>query len=198
MSVFRLPPSSFILPLVASLVLLAPAVQAKSGEHVSVTPGTVGRLDPGMQQIQDDAQAAVESNRDDPVAHVALGNVYSDQGFYGQAVMEFQTAIEKKPNDFKAHVSMAYAYYKQGDRDKAIGWFKKALKLNPKNVPTWASLAYCYEKNNEWKLAVKAYQQYLKLAPSGDDARLARLAIKDLQDKLRRYGEPKPYALPPP
>lgn len=180
------------------LVSSAPALAQHGGTNVSVTPGSIGYVDPGLQQIQDDAKAAVDANPKDPVAHVTLGNVYSDQGYYPQAVEEYKNALQLKSNDFKAHVSMAYSYYKQGDRDKAIDWFRKALKVNAKNAPTWASLAYCYEKNNEWKLAVQTWQQYLRLAPNGDDARIAKWSIRDLQDKLRRLGEPKPYALPPP
>ena len=171
--------------------------RAASGTHPKLAPGAIGYVDPGLQQIQDDAQAQIDSNPNDPVAHVNMGNVYSDQGYYPQAASEFQQALKLKGNDFKAHVSMAYAYYKQGDRDHSIEWFKKALKINPKNAPTWASLAYVYEKNLEWKLAVQTYQQYLRLAPNGDDAKLARYSIKLLQEKLKKYGEPKPYAIPP-
>src|SRR5204862_4654037 len=52
-------------------------------------------------------------------AHLQLGNLYSDQTQYGQAIPEYVKALENNSDIPDAHYRLGQAYVHTGEKDKA-------------------------------------------------------------------------------
>src|SRR5208282_4766444 len=52
-------------------------------------------------------------------AHLQLGNLYSDQGKYAEAVPEYLLALELNPDLADAHYRLGQAYVRTGQKDLA-------------------------------------------------------------------------------
>jgi tetratricopeptide (TPR) repeat protein len=57
-------------------------------------------------------------NKDRP--HCGLGNAYTDQGRYQEAIAQFTEALRINPNYAEAHYNLGNAYARQGKYQKAV------------------------------------------------------------------------------
>ena len=72
-----------------------------------------------VHQIESLLKKSVELGPKLAEAHVQLGNLYSDQGRYADAVPEYQSALEINADLADAHYRLGQAYVHTGQKDRA-------------------------------------------------------------------------------
>jgi tetratricopeptide (TPR) repeat protein len=77
-----------------------------------------------LQQIESLLKKAVALDPKLAEAHLQLGNLYSDQAQYAEAVPEYEKALENNPNLADAHYRLGQAYVHTGQKDKAQAQFQ--------------------------------------------------------------------------
>ena len=75
--------------------------------------------DANLQQIETLLKTAVTLDPKLPEAHLQLGNLYSDQNKYGEAVPEYEKALQFSPDLADAHYRLGQAYVRTGDKERA-------------------------------------------------------------------------------
>jgi len=74
---------------------------------------------------------ALESTRDNSIAHDDLGNALYQQGHIEQGIAEYREALEIDPKDPEAHYNLGTALLDKGYPETAIGEFRAALRVQP-------------------------------------------------------------------
>ena len=77
-----------------------------------------------LHQIESLLKTAVALDPKLAAAHLQLGNLYSDQAQYAEAVPEYQKALENNPDLADAHYRLGQAYVHTGEKDKAQAQFQ--------------------------------------------------------------------------
>jgi tetratricopeptide (TPR) repeat protein len=75
--------------------------------------------DANLQQIETLLKTAVTLDPKLPEAHLQLGNLYSDQNKYAEAVPEYEKALQFSPDLADAHYRLGQAYVRTGDKERA-------------------------------------------------------------------------------
>ena len=77
--------------------------------------------DPGVdvRQIESLLKKAIALDQDLAEAHLQLGNLYSDQGKYAEAVPEYQRALDLNADLADAHYRLGQAYVHTGQKESA-------------------------------------------------------------------------------
>jgi tetratricopeptide (TPR) repeat protein len=94
-----------------------------------------------------------------------LGNRYSIQGLYQQAIDLYTRAISLDPQLAEAHYNRGLAYDNLGQYQNAIHEYKVAIGLNPGNVPAHNNLGRLYVKEGECELAIEILRKGLEMDP---------------------------------
>jgi tetratricopeptide (TPR) repeat protein len=93
--------------------------------------------------------------------------------FYGRA-------LELKPDNAEALTGLGLCYIDSDQPGNAIAQFQKALAANSRYSDAHMGLAEAFRSRGQKRDAVKHYQRYLDLAPDGNEASVAREALKQL------------------
>lgn len=67
-------------------------------------------------------------------AHLQLGNLYSDQGLFAEAIPQYEKALENNPNIADAHYRLGQAYVHTGDKEKAQPQFQVYQQLRAQHM----------------------------------------------------------------
>ena len=105
----------------------------------------------------------VQNDPYDAAAWDALGNQYTANGRYQEAIQMYEQAfsLETRNSAFAYHLGLAYAAV---DRDNdAVGLFKKAIELDPNDALTHATLGGCYRRLGLVELARKHIEKVRSL-----------------------------------
>jgi tetratricopeptide (TPR) repeat protein len=97
-----------------------------------------------------------------------------------QAIDIYDRALALRPNDAEALTGLGFCFLDLEDNDSAIGEFSKAVRSNSRFSDAYMGLAEAFRARNQKRDAVKNYQKYLDITPDGQDAEVARRALKDL------------------
>src|SRR4029077_11863700 len=81
-------------------------------------------------QLASFAHELIEFDRTSPQAWCAVGNTFSLQKDYDQALKCFQRAIQVDPHFAYAHTLQGHEYVSNEDYDKAQNAFRAALKID--------------------------------------------------------------------
>ena len=105
-------------------------------------------------------------NKDPSVleARYILGNIYSKQKKYVEAIEEYKKALEVDPEYYESIFGIALAYKKSGKYDEAIVGFKRLIDIDPKDTKPLLHLGDIYEVQGELDKAMR----YLKSAVTID------------------------------
>ena len=87
-----------------------------------------------FQQIEMLLKKSVELDAKFPEAHLQLGNLYSDQAQYGQAIPEYLKALENNSDIPDAHYRLGQAYVHTGEKDKAQAQFEVYQQLRAQHL----------------------------------------------------------------
>jgi tetratricopeptide (TPR) repeat protein len=92
--------------------------------------------DPGLdlQQIEQLLKKAIELNPKFAEAHLQLGNLYSDQSKYAEAIPEYVRARELDPTLGDVYYRMGQAYVHVGEKDRAQEQFQIYQKVRAEHM----------------------------------------------------------------
>ncbi|MGB3729561.1 MAG: tetratricopeptide repeat protein [Thermodesulfobacteriota bacterium] len=117
--------------------------------------------------------------------HNYLGNSLIYQGYYPQAIKQFQSAIKLDPNYASAYQNMGIAYYYMNKPQDTIKSQKKAISLNPNSPDAYYFLAQGYDKTKNTQQAISYYNQFLQHSLGQDEY---SIYVKAAQQRLAALG----------
>lgn len=124
---------------------------------------------------------ALQSTRNNDMAHYCLGSALRDQGNIEGALKNFQEAVRINPdfpdyhNDTAIILSMHYQRH-----DEAIHHFQQSLQLDPRNSNTHLNLAIVLANKNDVEGALRHFQTAASLDPGNEKAQLALAKFLEL------------------
>ncbi len=148
------------LPLLFLLLLVPATVLAKD-----VYKGFLDESIPHHRAIKD-TLALIEAHPDEAGLYNDLGCLIAWDGFWRDALRNFETAARLDPKDDKPLFNAGVVHAWQGEWGSAKGAFKKALKRRPGNWPAWWMLGYAEERLGNREAAVVAYKTSLRVDTS--------------------------------
>lgn len=95
--------------------------------------------------------------------HALMGEIYSNEKQYGDAIREYKAALAKRPDAPGIHFSIGVAYWVEHDRERAEPEFLEAFKENPDNPLTNLYLGDIAVHKQEFVEACR----YLRVAKKG-------------------------------
>jgi len=93
------------------------------------------------------------------------GLIYSDQGYWEDAIQPYQRALEIAPNHTYIAVELANNYVALNELDDAIGVLDGALQKNPNDPMVLFTLANVYTRSGEKEKAFEFYHRCLDTNP---------------------------------
>ena len=137
-------------------------------------------LDPGIPQHKAtlDILARLEETPNDASLHNDLGCLIARDGFWRDALREFETAEKLDKKDGRAPYNAGLVQTTRGAWGSARSAFKKAVDRDPGNWPAWWMLGFAEEKLGNSDSAVKAYAQSLRVDTSLFDVKKNPFALQ--------------------
>ncbi|MDY6973186.1 MAG: 6-hydroxymethylpterin diphosphokinase MptE-like protein [Thermodesulfobacteriota bacterium] len=118
------------------------------------------------------------------IFNVNLARGYLRNGFYEQAIKEYESAISKEQRFYFLYFEIGSIYMKYGEYGKAIEAFERYLESSPDSYELVAKIGTCYlAKGMPWKAKIK-YQEALKIQPEFAVARLGLSKIEELERRM--------------
>jgi tetratricopeptide (TPR) repeat protein len=129
---------------------------------------------------------ALELDPNDWVAHVNLGQIYSGQGRWQEAVAAYQAALASADEDLPAalYLRIGEAYEQSGDPEAALRTYEQALALEPDSPQALEALGGYYFRREDWTKAEEVLQQEIAAHPNRLEARLNLGAVYLAQRRL--------------
>jgi tetratricopeptide (TPR) repeat protein len=93
------------------------------------------------------------------------GKIYSDQGYYEDALRPYQAALQNAPNDSYIALELANNYLALGQTDKAIDLLAGALEKNARDTGVLFSLAAAHLNTGNYDRAQEYYLRCLDVDP---------------------------------
>ena len=90
--------------------------------------------DLNLQQIESLLKTSIALDPKLAEAHLQLGNLYSDQNKYAEAVPEYEKALQFGPDLADAHYRLGQAYVRTGDKDRAQQQFQVYQQLRAEHL----------------------------------------------------------------
>ena len=122
--------------------------------------------------LQDEAnlKTFLQTNPKDLNALVQLGNLYYDNGQFGDAVIWYGKALEIDPNNPNVRTDRGTSYWRLGQADSAIAEFQKSLQVDPSHAQTLYNLGVVYVNGkNDPAQARKVWEKLLATNPNYPD-----------------------------
>jgi hypothetical protein len=139
-----------------------------------------GFLDPGNPQHRAtlDILARLEKTPNDASLHNDLGCLIARDGFWRDALREFETAEKLDKKDGRAPYNAGLVEMTRGKWGAARSAFKKAVDRDPGNWPAWWMLGFAEEKLGNTGSAVSAYTRSLRVDTSLFDVKRNPYAVQ--------------------
>ena len=102
------------------------------------------------------------------LAHSLLGDLYSQQGAYGQAVKAYGRACELDPWSFDDHYKLGGAWRHLQEYPQAIDALRRACQLRPDHAMAHFDLGRCFYQTGDYEQAQRYCQQAAELDPKND------------------------------
>ena len=153
-----------ILPLLVLLVLpgTAPAPD--------IYKAFLDERKPGHRAIKE-TLTLIEKNPNDGSLYNDLGCLIAWDGFWRDALRNFDKAAELSPKDSRPLFNAGLVEAWRGEWSSARSRFRKAVKRDPGNWPAWWMVGYSEEQLDNPDAAVEAYKQSLRVDTSLFDIR---------------------------
>jgi hypothetical protein len=139
-----------------------------------------GFLDPGIPQHRATLEilARLEENPNDASLHNDLGCLIARDGFWRDALREFEAAEKLDKKDGRAPYNAGLVHTTRGAWGDARAAFKKSVHRNPGNWPGWWMLGFAEEKLGNADAATKAYAQSMRVDTSLFDVKRNPYAVQ--------------------
>jgi len=133
-----------------------------------------------------DAMAAAP---DDPEIRLVLGNLYREQGRFGDAELILRSLLEIDDENAEAYLAIGLLYAEGGRLDAAEKALAAAWELDPGNSKIAKNVAYLYRFYlNNPEASIEWFSRYLRSNPKRDpDINLIRAELSDLIERYPDY-----------
>ncbi len=139
----------------------------------------------GMRQkAEQELLAAIKLAPLDVRPRVSLGELYFDEGKYGEAAEQFETSNRSLPTT-RACYGLGLAEWMSGNRAGAESAFRTALEIEPAGAQPHFMLGLFYGATGRLAEAIQEYQAGLRLDPGN---RKALAALAKLQEQAASAG----------
>jgi len=118
-----------------------------------------------LSTADQDATHAAQINSQLPDVLLALGQVRTLQGKYGEAVSDFERVLTIDNRSDGAYRGLAKAYAATGLPDKAEDAWQKAIALRPNSVDVYNALGKFEMTRGSYAKAAESYRKAVNLAP---------------------------------
>ncbi len=108
-----------------------------------------------------------------------LGNAYSREHRYTEAIKAYEKALQFDPRKERALIGLGIAYEQKYRFDEAAGMYLRAIRLDPRNARSHYLLARTLEKMDRTDPAKKHYAKALEINPRLKPARAALERLRD-------------------
>jgi tetratricopeptide (TPR) repeat protein len=98
-------------------------------------------------------------------AHKSLGDAFSEQGRFGEAMDQYQEAFRLNPQYADAHYNLGITLLKEGRIDEAINQFQEAIREKPNYADPHNNLGFCLDKKGQTDEAISQLQEAIRLKP---------------------------------
>ncbi len=119
------------------------------------------KAQPVFDQAAEVLQEAVRRNRANPDAWSRLGVLYSEQGYFDDAVDAFGKAIELRPQDAQEYVNRGEAYRLLKNPELAIKDLTMAVELDPAHGAAHYALGRAYFSDKKYAEAISHFDAAL-------------------------------------
>jgi DNA-directed RNA polymerase subunit alpha len=116
--------------------------------------------------------------------HYQWGRLQEVQGFYTQALENYQIAVDLAPNHQQALFHLAYRYDLAGDEEAAIGYYQQTTAGSRVSISALLNLAILYEDAGDYEKASQAVDRVLAAYPNHARATLFK---KDIESSKTMY-----------
>ncbi|HET7152755.1 MAG TPA: tetratricopeptide repeat protein, partial [Candidatus Kapabacteria bacterium] len=106
---------------------------------------------------------AVEMDKSNTDAVLALGDLYSKGGVFILAKEQYETALRMDPKSVITHRKLAQAFDRNGETDSAIAEYNKVLAIDSNNIDVLQDLGSIYVEGRRWKDAYVVYDKLSRL-----------------------------------
>jgi len=145
----------------------------------------------------------LEKDQNVPGVHLMLGQAYTQQQNYPDALAEFTRALELDPHTAEAHYGSGMVALKQGKLDTSADEFQQELSVNPGYIPAKYQLGYVRLEMHQTDAAIPLLQDVVSRQPNDSDAHYelgkalleqgkVKDAIQDLETSIHLH--PTDYA----
>lgn len=115
---------------------------------------------------EDAYQRAIEMSGGNPAAHLALADVYLQQGKDSQALKTLEQAYLRTPQDAKLNLALGKLSIRRNEAAKALNYFAAGLKGAPHDADLLNGQGIALDMQSKHKQAQKAYKAALDNAGS--------------------------------
>ena len=124
---------------------------------------------------------------------VALGDLYSINGQYDQAIFELEAAIKQHANAVNAYITLAQVYAEQGRFEIAEATFRQAEEVESGYWGVHRAFGHFYYDQSRYADAIERYKKVAELAPDHgighDNLGNTYLAIGELDLAEQAFNE---------
>lgn len=96
--------------------------------------------------------------------HNYLGTALRTQGYYNEAIAEYNKAIKFNQNYAPAYMNLGITYFYQKKFRESIASLQKAISLNPNYPDAYFFIAQSYDKVNNPQQAVLNYRKFIDIS----------------------------------
>ena len=100
-----------------------------------------------------------------------LGNKYSQEGKYQEAILAFQKVIEIEPKNIPARLGLGQVYVVTMEFAKAEKALKEVIDIDPKNIPARVDLFKVYLKEGNLDAANAILQEINQIDPNNKEVK---------------------------
>ncbi|MHB0976197.1 MAG: tetratricopeptide repeat protein [Candidatus Aquicultorales bacterium] len=135
-----------------------------------------------LNKISPVLEQEVRSKPRDQGARMALANAYLNQGFFENAIEQYEQVLKLNKNSQEAYVGLGLSYMKKGDEDQALDWFEKEIEVGKKGeyrkMNASLEMAYYYAgtlwfKKNHYDKALDYLKQAASIKTGSSDTYMA-------------------------
>ena len=135
----------------------------KAYDYLGQAYNEMGDTDAAIKAYQAGIKAFSATSNSDATLHVALGDLYLQNGNLDDAIDIYKQAIRIDPNDSKSRYSLGQAYLKNGNIDEAYQQFSEVVRISPKDPAGYYGLGAVARAEGDLDGAVTLFNKSISL-----------------------------------